>query len=172
MLNSNTYLTINRAYGIEAAAMDGRPAMLAFVSSNRERGDDEATFQDRLIWSAGVRNAIDQQSSKINLTVIDAYFTRQHPALNDRKEQRCQDLAKLIKFRGKLDRWFLVDMIRYWAGTEFNHHNIDWWANHLGRDRRAVMRLVNGTRSKQGIANLLDERLWYAMGVVRLGHYE
>lgn len=77
---------------------------------------------------------------------VQCYYTQPTNALLEmRKQFDYRLLAELYRgeVRANINQWFVVDVVRAWAGDR-RDHSYAWWADHIGMHPKAVQRIING----------------------------
>ena len=94
---------------------------------------------------------------------VQCYYTQPtNDLLEMRKQLDYRLLAELYRgeVRANINQWFVVDVVRAWAGDR-RDHGYDWWASHMGMHPKTVQRIINGRpdRGEIGIHPFLNRLL-------------
>ena len=103
--------------------------------------------EERLADGLMIKNTALRALGVAQKQVILAEFTcpTDEPLL-ERKQQACEWLAcEFIKDKPGVDKWLVVDVIKYLVGWQ-SDHDYDWWANHLKKSKSTIYRLAKSVK--------------------------
>jgi len=91
--------------------------------------------------------------SGLGTALLDmAYMIPVDQRADDLRDGAMQIVSEFLKTRMTVDRWFLLDVCRDYAGGR-QYHTQQWWSDHLGKSRTTLWRQTRKAKT------LLDDEL-------------
>ena len=148
------------AYGMEARVVCKISSLRGYGTQG---GDPYSAHAEAAMIVALVHRTVE---GVVRAAIEACHTVPSDAALRSRKHHACWLLSHYAHRPG-VDRYYVLDVVRQWAGL-YRDHDDAWWAEHLGLSERRLRHLRFGRpeRGERGIMGRLDRH--YEVAVLRL----